>query len=185
MQRFRRSIPPFAVLAVLVLAGCSSLTDPAREEVLKPDTAYKLDYDASRRGGFLLPSSQRGKFILVSEPAPDVAVQSVADLSAKLSYQGIDGTASAKLTQTMIELGKRTQAVMMLRELMFRVSELYASGALTQAQVEPLVQEIIKAATMIANADQLDSALKAFGEIGTARIAGIMPIPQEGTREVQ
>jgi len=94
------------------------------------------------------------KVRIVSEPSPDVALGVVADFVAKGSYSGISAEASAKVTESISELGKRTQTIMFLRESLYRIGELQASREdLSKTEIKELYLEVLKAALELAKAD--------------------------------
>ena len=112
-----------AAAGVLVLAliagGCRTFTSPARSRKVN-DSVTWIDYDATRRGTVIVKMAD-GRYRVLSEPAPDVAMGVVSEFVGKASYEGISGEASAKVTETIAELGKRTETIMFLRESMFRL----------------------------------------------------------------
>lgn len=156
-----------AVVAVSCM-GCRTFSDPARHHTLDPAKAYRLDFDASRRGAVILPmpsGATRPNAFILAEPAPDVALGTVTDLTGKLNYQGIDASASAKITENIIELGKRTQAIMFLRELMYRAAEQHLNGAITSTELTALNQQIIAAAKDIALAEKASAVAALYRSI--------------------
>src|SRR5262245_58234032 len=112
--------------------GCRSFTSPARVHKLDNNIIW-FDYDASRRGALILP--QGGNQRVLSEPSPDVAIGVVAEFVGKASYQGMSGEASAKVTESIAELGKRTQTIMFLREALFRLNELQTANQVDKDDV--------------------------------------------------
>jgi hypothetical protein len=111
-----------------------------------------MDFDASRRGGLLIPSNS--PFQLVLEPSPDVAMSSVADFATKVSIAGkIDASQTSTITQSLASLGERTEAVMALRESLFRLNLLAADGHIDSNQVTNLFGQILAVAQKIADAE--------------------------------
>src|SRR5258706_14836988 len=98
-----------SAMLALSATGCRSFTSPARAHRLADGVTW-VDYDATRRGGFILAKDGGQK--MVSEPSPDVALRVVGDFIAKGSYKGISGDASTKVTESISRLRKPRQTVL-------------------------------------------------------------------------
>jgi hypothetical protein len=91
---------------------------------------------------------------VLAEQSPDAALGVVSEFVAKGSYSGITAEASAKVTETIAELGKRTQTVMVLREALYRLNELGMNNSqMSNADIKELYEKILATATDIAKAD--------------------------------
>jgi hypothetical protein len=111
-----------------------------------------MDFDASRRAGLLVSSNS--PFQLVLEPTPDVAITSVAEFITKASVQDkFTAEQTTKITENLTALGERTEAVMILRESLFRLNLLAANRTIDQRSVTNLFSEILKVASFIAQAE--------------------------------
>jgi hypothetical protein len=110
-----------------------------------------LDYDASRRGTLIIPEDSKSR--ILSEPSPDVAIGVVSEFVGKASYKGISGEASAKVTESIAELGKRTQTIMFLREALFRLNEMQTANKIDPAEVTKLYTKVIDVAVELAKVD--------------------------------
>jgi hypothetical protein len=144
------------VLSVaMVVSGCRTFTSPARSRQLSPDVTW-LDYDATRRGTLVMKTSTGTR--VLAEPSPDVALGVVSEFVGKASYQGISGEASAKVTESIAELGKRTETIMFLRESLFRLNELQTVTALEKAEVLEMYRLVLQTALELAKIDQLKEA---------------------------
>ena len=156
-SKFVRSWPPQFVLVILsaasiLLCGCRSFTSPARQRDVSNGVRW-IDYDATRRGAYLV-TSQNPNMRVLAEQSPDAALGVVAEFVAKGSYQGISADASAKVTETISELGKRTQTVMVLREALYRLNELGINNAqMTPTDIKELYKKILETTVKIAEAD--------------------------------
>jgi len=86
-------------------------------------------YDASKRGSMTCVDPDGNVRILAENP-PDVAIQSITDISAKVGeIKGVGSVDAALKTQRSIaELGKRTVAVNMMRDALYRLNEMYYSS---------------------------------------------------------
>lgn len=128
----RRTLVAGAV--VLVLAGCANQFSIHHK--FKPDAGDSISIDAKQRAIYTVtkdfdPDSKEWKAIC-AEPSPDaLTAMSVgtgidaATLSKSLgiAYSGQEGAAS---------IGLRTQTITILRDVMYRLCEGYASGALDE-----------------------------------------------------
>jgi hypothetical protein len=139
------------MLLVCTCAGCRSFTSPARATDLKSATAYWVDYDATRRGAILY--AEGGKIKMVGEPAPDAALELTQKYLAKVNYQAVSGEASAELAESIVELGKRTQTVMFLRETLYRLAEMANNGQLDATKQVEIYNKIVDAATQLGLAE--------------------------------
>jgi len=99
------------------------LTDD--KEDIQP-TLFWAHYDATQRGSMLYVGSDKKVRVLAENP-PDAAIQSIVKIGAEL--KGIEGIGDAELAletqKSIAELGKRTAAVNMLRDALYRLNELY------------------------------------------------------------
>jgi hypothetical protein len=140
------------VLLSLALCGCRTFTDPAREHSVGNGVSW-IDYDATRRGAYLISTNNPDVRVL-AEQSPDAAMGTVAEFVAKGSYNGISAEASAKVTETIAELGKRTQTVMVLRESMYRLNELQLLRPdMPDSDVKEIYEKILETSLEIAKAD--------------------------------
>ncbi|MCA9801329.1 MAG: hypothetical protein KC777_05055 [Cyanobacteria bacterium HKST-UBA02] len=110
-------------LSLLFLSGCASLTSPARKHTLEPGGSYLVDYDATRRGAYILQKDSGAR--VCAEPAPDVALESISRIIAelRLAQQNADGKAQIELSTKVVELAGRSQLVLILRESLYRLCE--------------------------------------------------------------
>ncbi len=93
----------------------------------KQGSLFWAQYTASRRGSMIFVDPNNNVRIL-SENPPDVAVASITELSAKLKASDeIDAEAVLRTQRSIAELGKRTAAVNMLRDALYRLNEIYYS----------------------------------------------------------
>jgi hypothetical protein len=143
-----------AVLAVVVLlSGCANLTSPAREHSLDATKQYWFDYDATRRGAVMVPSTAMVK--MCSEPSPDAALNLVSKLDASLEKTGVGkAEGSAEFNASVVKLAERTQVVMFLREALFRLCEQSLNQQFTKDEILSAYNKVIDTAKAIADADR-------------------------------
>lgn len=113
------SAPRILALSALTLvaaltSGCRTFTPPAKTEKIEGSSPHWFHYDATRRGGVALPADSKMK--VIAEPAPDAALEVVAEIAAKLDTQGADADLQAKFGEKIVELGKVTERIKFLRE---------------------------------------------------------------------
>ncbi len=156
------------VCLIGLLGGCSTT-----RSIRVPDAgATVIDFGADRRGAYLV-KTEDGKCILVSEPAPDVAQEITGSLG--LSADTIGDLAKPELkaayANRVLDLASRSQTLQVLREALFRLSEMGASSDIsTQQRIElynaVLVTVRLIAATEFANSgasnEVKDTTLKKF-----------------------
>ena len=171
-------------------SGCTFFMPPASEEKLNAKQAYWFHYEASRRGGFLVPTDSSGNSYvkMCAEPAPDVALARSAEFVAKGVYQGATAEAQAKLSEQLAQLGGRTQTVLILRESLFRLCELSINGGLPSERITTLYTDVVQAVIKLAEADLENAqaaATKAKAELMKAEtermsfINSINPTPRQ------
>lgn len=142
-----------ALIALAFLSGCAALTPPARTHVLEAGKPYVIDYDASRRGAYILPAD--GSLRVCAEPAPDVALESITKIIAelRLAQADADGNAQIELSTRVVELAGRTQVVLILRESLYRLCEQGINGNLSNDQIAVLYQQVLDTIVMLAKTD--------------------------------
>lgn len=119
-----------------------------KKDSLQP-TLFWAQYDATRRGSMLyIDKNQRVR--MLSENPPDAAIQSITEITAKVSgLKGDVGEAEAafKAQKSIAELGKRTAAVNMLRDALYRLNELYYATTDEKKEIIQLLKDFNKEKT--------------------------------------
>lgn len=146
------------VLAVstLTLGGCASMRAPVKLHPIEdPSKPHWVEVDASRRGVLIVPRPDGKGFLTCSEPSPDIALSVVATLIAevKLTNPNIDAKTQLEFSQAVIDLSKRSQTLLFLRESMLRLCEQSLNQNLSSDQVMTLYQEAMKTALKMAEAE--------------------------------
>lgn len=176
-------------ILMMASSGCRTFWPPAHEGTELNGVPLRVDYDATRRGVYFVPRPKKDgespSYYLVTEPPPDVALGVIADITAKVKTDSMDAEASAKFSEQVIELGKRTQAVMVLREGLFRLQEGYANGVITKDVYMVGFGQILSAAESIALAEIKDPAVASKqADANKARAEGFK-VQAEGIRAQQ
>jgi len=150
-------------LSLLFLSGCASFTSPARKHTLEPGGSYLVDYDATRRGAYILQKDSGAR--VCAEPAPDVALESISRIIAelRLAQQNADGKAQIELSTKVVELAGRSQLVLILRESLYRLCEQGINGTLSSQQVNDLYKQVLDTIVLLAKSE-LASEQKAIVE---------------------
>ncbi len=113
------------IIFIFILAGCS-----ATKKIDVPDTGITvIDYGADRRGSYLLKTTG-GKYFIVSEPSPDVSkeITTSLGLSADTIENLVKPELKAEYANKVVNLANRSQTLQVLRESLFRLSEMSASS---------------------------------------------------------
>jgi hypothetical protein len=121
---------------------------------------YWFDYDASRRGTLLLTRTNNS-IAIVAEPSPDVALELLTKLKATATSGNIQGGGEAELNSRIIELTKRSQTILFLREALYRLSEMSVNYNVSSDVVTNLYGEVLKAALTLAQAELAADQAKA------------------------
>ncbi|HIC8646180.1 TPA: hypothetical protein ACW7X5_003452, partial [Elizabethkingia meningoseptica] len=142
------------LLLILGLYGCapvskiSDLTN-TNGQVL----AHHVSYDASRRGSIIFTDKQ-GKIIVISEPPPDVATKLATELGAKADVIGkVNTELYLQTTKSIAELGKRTSAVNILRDALYKLSELKLKNDSLDKQTVALFMKILDVAQSVSQVE--------------------------------
>jgi hypothetical protein len=126
----------FYLIVVFTLYSCGSSSKLSQ---LKDDNgkikAHHVSYDASKRGSLIYEKD--GKLAVISEPPPDVATKLATDLGAKVKASSeVDISAYMSTSKAIAELGKRTASVNMLRDALYKLSEMSMSNNINDNTVK-------------------------------------------------
>ena len=149
-----------SILAIACLsAGCT-------HKGIKPLKSFHKDSGLTSVNWAYMNSNYRQSVIIVkpdgmayilSEPAPDTAVKASVDVGAKLSYEGVTAETQVKYATEVTQLAKRTVAVSVLRDALYKLSELRAAGGTIKPEEIALFQTILSTAENIALAETIQS----------------------------
>ena len=107
-------------------------------------------YDATRRGSFYFVDYKTKKLKVVSEPPPDVVSMLSKELSGNANVlDKVNIDAKFKAVESIAELGKRTAAVNILRDALYKLAEIKISNDSIDARTERLFLEALKVACQI------------------------------------
>jgi hypothetical protein len=185
MRKEAPMVKGFTVVVLLALVfGCSA----TRKIEVPNANVTVIDYGATRRGAYLFCSAEGGS-VLVSEPSPDIAkdIASSLGLSADTIGDLAKPELKAEYAAKVVDLASRSQTLQVLRESLFRLSEMGAGYELSVEQRVWLFSKVLDtvrliAATEFANSEASEEvkaeALKRFledTETGTVKIPGTSP----------
>jgi hypothetical protein len=139
----------------LLLSGCASFQPSVAIHPIASNQPTYIDMDASRRGVIIIPRPDNKGYFVCSEPSPDVAVATITRILAevKLSNPNIDAKTEMEFRTAIIELTKRSQTILFLRESMFRICEQSINQNLSAEQVMKLHELAILTALKLAEAE--------------------------------
>lgn len=136
MKKLTTSI--IILVTTLILSSCGSINESRKVAGISKQklfldgsgeiqpTLFWAHYDATQRGSMLYVGRDKKVRVLAENP-PDAAIQSIVKIGAEL--KGVKGIEDAELAfetqRNIAELGKRTAAVNMLRDALYRLNELY------------------------------------------------------------
>jgi hypothetical protein len=160
-----------------LIAGCST-TRKIQVPNDKSDFTV-IDYSASRRGAYLI--NNNGNKIIVSEPVPDIAKDITASLG--LSAETIGDLASPELkaeyASKVVDLANRSQTLQVLRESLFRLSEMGASSQLSVDQRVILFSKVLDTVKLISATEFANS--NAPKEVKEETLKSFLQDTQSGT----
>lgn len=162
------------LLIPIVITGCASLTSPARkhEIAVEDGKSYWFDYDASRRGALMIPKDRAGHtgFKICSEPAPDIAFDTISKFESKLDYEKLGAEAAGELTSKAVKLAERGQTIQFLRESLFRLCELSINTELSPATLQEVYVKILDTALRLSSDKPFElDAIRLQEQIARAR----------------
>lgn len=168
-----------AVLLAILLYGCSTT-----QKINVPDAGVTvIDYGPDRRGAYLMKTDE-GKHIIVSEPAPDVALEITASLgvSAKTIGNLADPNLKADYANKVVDLASRSQTLQVLRESLFRLSEMSASSDISDEQRMTLFTKVLDTVKVIAATELIN--VGASSGIAPATLEDVLKDVLEGTVKI-
>ena len=135
-----------SLIIAYFISSCNSMSKVSRIKDKDGNiNGHHISYDASRRGS-LIYKGEGNKMIMLSEPPPDVATKLATDLGAKVKINDqVDASLYMSTTKSIAELGKRTASVNMLRDALYKLSEMRMSNPIIDSTTSSLFKDILKA----------------------------------------
>jgi hypothetical protein len=167
------------------LAGCRSLSPPVgKRDVLglEGGSLHVFHFESTRRGTYVWRGSD-GTLRIAAEPPPDAALESTVGLTAKLAdtiaRAGVEGSVDAEVVERIVALTERTQAVVLMRDAMFRLAEMHLNGVIDSETYVAMYNKAMAGAVALAASDK-DLALAMLDRLLEERI--LMSLTQEDRR---
>lgn len=116
------SMRSFLLFTILILlSGCSAITVVKTKNM----TAKSIKLKGDKRVSYFIYDAQAKKTYTLSEPPPDAILEKAAKMVSKVDVADkVNTTQEFELVTKAIELGERTVAVNILRDALFRLSEM-------------------------------------------------------------
>ncbi len=142
----------------MLVGGCETFAPPVAVRPLLDGQTAAIDMTSNRRATYVLFADPDGpekpgqpRALVVAEPPPDTALQSTFGVVASLKApEGADASIDADVAQTIVKLAERTQAVIILRDSLFRLAEARANGFVTDENWFQGFQKVVDASQLIA-----------------------------------
>jgi hypothetical protein len=154
------------ILGAIAMVGCASRIhiqklggSPQKHEA----ETYLAAFDATTRGS-VVHVDRSGELRVISEVPPDAVIASVVELSTKAAGQ-LSPEASAHFAESVTALGKRTAAVNILRDALYRLGEMQSNGTLTPETVA-LFEKIVQAAVNVTAAEEQENRARLAQAMG-------------------
>jgi len=170
------------LLIAIMLYSCNSMKSIAKIERqnlfvdkngIPQPTLFTAHTDATQRISIIMADS-KGKFVTFSENPPDAALESAMSVFAKATVDGktagkVDAETKVEFAKSIAELGKRSEAINFQRDGMFRLSELFNNGALTNSDLLILIDSLQRRTVRIVQ-------LNAMNELETTKLKKLKEI---------
>jgi hypothetical protein len=100
-------------------------------------------YDATKRGSMMYIDKD-GKVRILAENPPDAAIQSITSITSSANVDGkVDAKLAFETSKSIAELGKRTAAVNMLRDALYRLNEIYYASKDERDETKKILEKAI------------------------------------------
>lgn len=163
------------LISSLALVGCKTTKGIKSLGTFKPDaagnrpTSVHWAYMDSNIRQSVIVVNKNGEAYIVSEPSPDTAVKATMDLASQLKYEdSVDAELKLKYATEVAQLGKRTVATTVLRDALYKMSELRAAGNELKEHEIGLFETILATAERIAIAELTEKQSELIREINMA-----------------
>lgn len=161
-RRYRRSCVLLASIALSLfgLSGCGLLPQKQARVDRNDKGVTVVTYPAELRGAYVIPRDQ--KISVCSEPAPDVALSTVAEISGKLGAavdptKKLEAEAAAQVTTEAMALAGRTQLVLIAREMLYSLCTVSQNTDLDKDKVQAIYLEVANVVKQLAAAERANA----------------------------
>ncbi|TPN86975.1 hypothetical protein [Aquimarina algicola] len=109
----------------------------------KPTTLMWAHHDPTQRQT-LMYVDENGNIKILAEQSPDAGLSRNLNLTTKAKVEGtIDAEVAIKTAAELEKLTNRTTSLMITRESLYRLAEMYFNGAIDKGKYEILFKEVI------------------------------------------
>lgn len=165
----RRALAGLALILV-ALVGCkpsasSVAPKPTLHKLGKDRDGHVVTYDARQRGAYILQGAKALK--ICAEPPPDVAANESAEASIKanlelmVKYSALQvggkggGESFAKGTSEIADAATRTELVLVVRDILYRVCEMNANQTLTNQEAAEIFADVLRTTRTLGQRDNV------------------------------
>lgn len=180
--------PLMVLMPLVAMTGCgtgvsSRIAGSSSLYQMNGNSGYAVTYDSRGRGAYVAVTERIerdenknpiGKFLqlkLCAEPTPDASAnlgynsQTRASVDASLTYQAV--TAGAKvgvdniqaITSTLADVAQRTELVLVMRDMLYRVCELHLNGVLDNDKTAAAFAHVIGVTAVLGQRDTVGRLL--------------------------
>ena len=142
-----------ALISAATLSGCA-VTPAVSVHTLSSDAPQIVTTDSSARAIIMIRKAD-GSTGFCAEPSPDTAMSAIAKMVAEVNLQNpnVDAKTQIEFQTAVIELSKRSQTILLLRESFYRICEAGLNQNLTGEQVLKQQEVALQAALKLAEAE--------------------------------
>lgn len=111
-------------------------------------------FDATKRGSLIavLPEDSKINVRVLAENTPDMAVESVKDITGSINYEGVEISSAVKLTKNIAQI-QRSSTTQSLLAISYKISEMLNNDGSINADAKYLYEELIKGAITTSDND--------------------------------
>ncbi len=178
-----------ALVPLLALSACGTsvanrVAEHSKLYKMKGNSGYAVTYDSRGRGAYVAmvnkveydannnPVGKTLQLKLCAEPAPDASAnldyktQTRSKVDVGVTYQAIEAAAKVgtenlqAFTSTIADVAQRTELVLVMRDMLYRVCELHLNGVLDEKQTAASFDSVIR---VTAHLGQRDTVGKLIG----------------------
>lgn len=140
------------LLATFCLGGCKQ----THVRTPKISDVAVFSYPSELRGAYVRPKDSQST--VCAEPFSDTAVQTALNVASDITakYAGVEAKVdnSVNATTEIVALAGRTQAVLITRELLYRICEAQLNGMLSTGEGKTLFEDALRVVTSVTKAEE-------------------------------
>lgn len=175
-----RTIYKFLPL-LMALSSCSAFTPPIKKSDLEPGKSHWFAYDSNYRGALIMYGAD-GKYC--AEPSPDTATTGNLDFTVNIEKASvIEAAAELSAASKLTRLSERSQAILVLRESMYRLCEQSINGTISSSDYLAAFNETLDVVKTIFNIEQINAEAQlatAIKDLDQTKMQFLRTSPQLG-----